>query len=211
LLKIDPTSKKITFDYSGGWDGKTIHYKIKAVTVFNQPLYITYTVIDKDTKCKEAALAWKSAPSLVYKVPTYTEKIETGETVASIYTNAKEADCPVTTNMIVWEDKNKKLWPTNTLQTLIVYKDGSGIIKIDSKYYDGKDLTVKLKLNTVWDTPIFKDIEIKRLPSYSKADGMCILKSDNSWPSGNISHDNVASMTACRDLCIAMETPCTGY
>ena len=48
LFAIDANTKKVTFDYTGGYDGLTIHYKVKAITAANVPLYVTFSVIGKD-------------------------------------------------------------------------------------------------------------------------------------------------------------------
>jgi hypothetical protein len=64
LFAIDSDTKKVTFDYSNGYDGLTIHYKVKALTAANVPLYVTFSVIGKSQKCRTSTLTWNDASPL---------------------------------------------------------------------------------------------------------------------------------------------------
>ena len=88
MFAIDPDTKKVTFDYSNGYDGLTIHYKVKALTAANVPLYVTFSVIGKDQKCRTSTLTWNDASPLQYSLPAYTEEIVTGANMFGIVSNS---------------------------------------------------------------------------------------------------------------------------
>jgi hypothetical protein len=63
----------MTFDYANGYDGKTIHYKVKALTGANLPLYITISVVDTTNNCRTTSLTYNDENPLAYKAPVYIE------------------------------------------------------------------------------------------------------------------------------------------
>ena len=65
----------MTFDSSGGYDGRTIHYKVKAITPYNEPEYVTMSVVDLTNNCRTSALSWDSDTTLSYSIPVYTELV----------------------------------------------------------------------------------------------------------------------------------------
>ena len=75
-------------------------------------------------------------------------------------------------------------------------------MKINSKYYDGQDLVLHVKINTAYDKPITKQVTISKLPNYSMEVGLCLVAADDSYPTGEQTHNGIIDMEACRDLCI---------
>ena len=70
---------------------------------------------------------------------------------------------------------------------------------------------IYLTLNTAWDVPIYKEIQLKKLPSYEKTVGICKVKADGSNAAGIKTYNNIANMESCRDLCIDYSEPCKAY
>jgi len=66
-------------------------------------------------------------------------------------------------------------------------------------------------MNTDWDVPIFKEIQIQKLPSYDKSVGICVVKEDGSNAANLKLYNSIANMEVCRDLCINYNEPCTAY
>ena len=101
---IDPSDTRMTFTYdnaSNKYDGKTIHYKVKALTDADKPLYVTITVIDKTTQCKESTLSFNDANVLSYPTEVYKAAKVSGATLNSIYTNSDNSKCPITEELIL--------------------------------------------------------------------------------------------------------------
>jgi hypothetical protein len=77
-LVIDPSDTRMTFLYDDStnvYDGKTIHYEVKALTDANLPLTVEITVIDITTTCNIKTLGFNNADVLSY--PTEVYKPET--------------------------------------------------------------------------------------------------------------------------------------
>jgi hypothetical protein len=124
---IDPSDTRMTFVYDAGanaYDGKTIHYKVKALTGANLPMYVTITVIDITTSCNLATLSFNNADVLSYPQQVYNPVTTVGATLNSIYTNDNAGLCPISEELILQSDRST---PANTLEGLIFYKDASGV------------------------------------------------------------------------------------
>ena len=52
---------------------------------------------------------------------------------------------------------------------------------------------------------------MKKLPNYKKSIGICKVKADGTNAAGIKTHNNIANMEACRDLCINNLEPCKAY
>ena len=76
--------------------------------------------------------------------------------------------------------------------------------------YDGENTKYYIRLNTAFDIPKFIEGRISRLPNFLKTDGMCKIKSNDEFPSGTVTFDDVESTTVCRDTCL-LNSACTGY
>jgi hypothetical protein len=88
LFRVDPSDRgrmAFTYDDANPYDGKTIHYKVKALTDANLPLYVTITVVDTSTTCTETTLSFNDANVLAYPTEKYKAIRSTGATLNTIY------------------------------------------------------------------------------------------------------------------------------
>jgi hypothetical protein len=145
------------------FDGRTVHYRVKALTGADSPLYVTISVLDSNNNCNLKTLNLVAADPLAYPTLVYKAETTTGATQTSLYTNDNDSLCPVTEDVILTSDA---LTPINTLQGLIFYKNAGGTYMIDSTYYNGDDIELNIKLNTAWDEPIYKVVQITRLTTF---------------------------------------------
>lgn len=114
---IDPSDTRMTFVYDQSdnalaYDGKTIHYKVKALTGANLPMYVTITVIDITTSCNIATLSYNNADVLDYPTQVYNPETVVGATLNAIYTNDNAGLCPITEEVVLQSDRAT---PANTL------------------------------------------------------------------------------------------------
>lgn len=140
-------------------------------------------------------------------MPMYVPDLDTGLVITDHFSNEDTLDCPHTFEILATDYSS-----LTSTQKLIVL-EGQDEVQMESRYFNGENFQVILRINTAWDEPLVKTININKIPNFIEQVGVCQVTADGTQPTQTYDFGGDGAMNSrkeCRDACV-LKGDCKGY
>jgi len=134
-------------------------------------VYKRVTILVEGAECKVPSISFKDASVAVWGATILSEEAANAGSISDLFTNTAAEACPTT---IALETAEGTALSAAELAVVSVAEDGKVSLAL-SKFTE--TFGGRIKVNTGFDLPIYKDFSVAREKTYRQTAGACVAKS----------------------------------